>query len=101
MPRPSYLPLCIVTCLVDLVCTGTDVARIAFPSHLLTASLIHCDRYKRGYKNVIGKGVSLGKEGVDCQLMMETSGHGAVKENFYLDDGAYLAVMVSQGRPVA
>ncbi|MEW5302157.1 MAG: hypothetical protein WDW36_004965 [Sanguina aurantia] len=50
-------------------------------------------RYKRGYKNVIGKGVSLGKEGVDCQLMMETSGHGAVKENFYLDDGAYLAVM--------
>ena len=29
-------------------------------------------RYRRGYKNVIGKGVSLNEEGVDCQLMMET-----------------------------
>jgi hypothetical protein len=27
--------------------------------------------------------------------MMETSGHGALKENYYLDDGAYLAVKVS------
>lgn len=24
--------------------------------------------------------------------MMETSGHGALKENYFLDDGAYLAV---------
>jgi len=29
-------------------------------------------RYRRGYKNVIGKGVQLNEEGVDCQLMMET-----------------------------
>lgn len=29
-------------------------------------------RYMRGYKNVINKGIELGKEGVDCQLMMET-----------------------------
>lgn len=29
-------------------------------------------RYRRGYKNVIGKGVELNGEGVDCQLMMET-----------------------------
>ena len=29
-------------------------------------------RFKRGYKNVIGKGVELMKQGVDCQLMMET-----------------------------
>ncbi|KAL6745965.1 Phosphoglucomutase/phosphomannomutase [Haematococcus lacustris] len=51
-------------------------------------------RYRRGYKNVIGKGVQLNKEGVDAQLMMETSGHGAIKENYFLDDGAYLAVKV-------
>eukprot|EP00983_Pelagomonas_calceolata_P105065 1159090-Pelagomonas_calceolata.AAC.2 len=25
---------------------------------------------------------------------METSGHGALKENYFLDDGAYLAVKV-------
>lgn len=29
-------------------------------------------RYKRGYKNVIGKGVELNNEGIDTQLMMET-----------------------------
>lgn len=32
-------------------------------------------RYRRGYKNVINKGIELNKEGVDCQLMMETR-HG-------------------------
>ena len=29
-------------------------------------------RYKRGYKNVIGKGVELNGEGVQTELMMET-----------------------------
>ncbi len=29
-------------------------------------------RYRRGYKNVINKGIELNKEGIDCQLMMET-----------------------------
>lgn len=29
-------------------------------------------RFQRGYKNVINKGIALAKEGVDCQLMMET-----------------------------
>lgn len=51
-------------------------------------------RYKRGYKNVIDKGRALAAEGVDAPLMMETSGHGALAENHYLDDGAYLAVKV-------
>eukprot|EP01025_Chloroclados_australasicus_P044931 TRINITY_DN48958_c0_g1_i1.p1 TRINITY_DN48958_c0_g1~~TRINITY_DN48958_c0_g1_i1.p1 ORF type:complete len:272 (-),score=44.19 TRINITY_DN48958_c0_g1_i1:113-928(-) len=51
-------------------------------------------RFKRGYKNVINKGIELNKEGVECHLMMETSGHGALKENRYLDDGAYMAVKV-------
>ena len=48
----------------------------------------------RGYKNVINKGIELNKEGIECQLMMETSGHGATKVNRYLDDGAYTAVKV-------
>ncbi len=51
-------------------------------------------RFKRGYKNVINKGIELNKEGTDCQLAIETSGHAAMKENFFLDDGAYLATKI-------
>jgi phosphomannomutase len=47
-------------------------------------------RFKRGYRNVINESIRLNKEGHDSQLAMETSGHGALKENFFLDDGAYL-----------
>ena len=49
-------------------------------------------RYKRGYKNVIDKCIELNKEGTVSPLAIETSGHGALSENYYLDDGAYLAV---------
>lgn len=51
-------------------------------------------RYMRGYKNVINKGIELNEAGEECHLMMETSGHGAMKENKFLDDGAYMAVKV-------
>lgn len=52
-------------------------------------------RYKKGYKNIINKGVELNEsKEVNCPLMMETSGHGAMKENYFLDDGAYSAVKV-------
>lgn len=51
-------------------------------------------RYKRGYKNVINKSIQLNQEGVDSQLAIETSGHAAFKENFFLDDGAYLATKI-------
>jgi phosphomannomutase len=51
-------------------------------------------RYMRGYKNVIDKGKELNESGTDCFLMIETSGHGAMKENHNLDDGAYLAVKI-------
>lgn len=47
-------------------------------------------RFKRGYKNVINKQIELNREGVNCPLAIETSGHAAFKENYYLDDGAYL-----------
>eukprot|EP01025_Chloroclados_australasicus_P063653 TRINITY_DN8432_c0_g3_i3.p1 TRINITY_DN8432_c0_g3~~TRINITY_DN8432_c0_g3_i3.p1 ORF type:complete len:221 (-),score=43.77 TRINITY_DN8432_c0_g3_i3:312-974(-) len=49
-------------------------------------------RYRKGYKNIIAKGIELNNEGLQCELMMETSGHGAMKENYFLDDGAYLAI---------
>lgn len=51
-------------------------------------------RYRKGYKNIIDKGISLNKDGVDTPLMIETSGHGAMRENYFLDDGAYLAVLM-------
>ncbi len=47
-------------------------------------------RFKRGYRNVINKQIELEKSGVKCPLAMETSGHAAFAENYYLDDGAYL-----------
>ncbi len=49
-------------------------------------------RYRRGYRNVINEALRLNAEGTDCQLAMETSGHAALKENWFLDDGAYLIV---------
>ncbi len=52
---------------------------------------IHQHRFKRGYKNVINEAKRLNDEGVDAQLAIETSGHAAFKDNYYLDDGAYLA----------
>lgn len=51
-------------------------------------------RFKRGYKNVINKALELNEQGIDSQLAIETSGHGALKENYFLDDGAYLATKI-------
>lgn len=49
-------------------------------------------RYMRGYRNVIDECMRLNQAGTPSPLAIETSGHGALKENYYLDDGAYLAV---------
>lgn len=51
-------------------------------------------RFKRGYKNVIDEAKRLNAEGIDTQLAIETSGHTAMKENRFLDDGAYLATRI-------
>jgi len=51
-------------------------------------------RFKRGYKNVINEAIKLNREGKDCQLAIETSGHAALKENYFLDDGAYLIAKI-------
>ena len=48
-------------------------------------------RFMRGYKKVIDEAKRLEETGVCAPLAMETSGHGALKENHYLDDGSYLA----------
>jgi len=47
-------------------------------------------RFKRGYRNVIDEAIRLNEEGIDCPLAIETSGHAALRENFFLDDGMYL-----------
>jgi phosphomannomutase len=47
-------------------------------------------RFKRGYKNVINESIRLNQEGQESWLAIETSGHGALQENYFLDDGAYL-----------
>ena len=46
-------------------------------------------RYQRGYKNVINEAIRLNEAGTPTFLALETSGHGALKENYFLDDGAY------------
>ncbi|MFA6129216.1 MAG: phosphomannomutase/phosphoglucomutase [Bacteroidales bacterium] len=51
-------------------------------------------RFKRGYKNVINESVRLNKEGTESWLAIETSGHAALKENHFLDDGAYLVTKI-------
>ena len=56
-----------------------------------TLHLVH-HRYMRGYKNVIDECIRLNQAGTVSPLAIETSGHGALSENYYLDDGAYLAV---------
>lgn len=51
-------------------------------------------RYISGYRNVINKAIALNAAGVDCQLAIETSGHAAFKENYFLDDGAYVIAKI-------
>ncbi|MGN1160808.1 MAG: phosphomannomutase/phosphoglucomutase [Candidatus Fimenecus sp.] len=51
-------------------------------------------RFKRGYKNVIDEAVRRTDSGENTPLAIETSGHAAFKENYYLDDGAYLITKI-------
>ena len=78
---------------------GTTVVTDSITSDQLTVYLEQCLglkhlRFKRGYKNVINKAMELNAAGVDSQLAIETSGHAAYKENYFLDDGAYLATKI-------
>ena len=51
-------------------------------------------RFKRGYKNVINEALRLNKTGINSPLAIETSGHAALRENYFLDDGAYLITKI-------
>ncbi len=51
-------------------------------------------RFRRGYKNVINEALRLCDEGISCPLAIETSGHAAFKNNYFLDDGAYLITLI-------
>ena len=51
-------------------------AGVLQPPHLRKACV---RRFKKGYKNIINKGQELNAAGVPCPLMMETSGHGAMR----------------------
>lgn len=52
-------------------------------------------RYLRGYANVIEKAKSLiQQDQIDAQVAIETSGHCAVRENGFLDDGTFTAIKV-------
>ena len=51
-------------------------------------------RYKRGYRNVIDEAIRLNKQGASCPLAIETSGHAALQENHFLDDGMYLVTVL-------
>lgn len=51
-------------------------------------------RFKRGYKNVINESKRLNEKGEESWLAIETSGHAAMKENHFLDDGAYLVTKI-------
>lgn len=52
-------------------------------------------RYLKGYANVIGKAKEVTERGLaNAEMAIETSGHCAMKENGYLDDGTYTSVKV-------
>lgn len=78
---------------------GTTVVTDSITSRQLTRFIedklgLKHFRFKRGYRNVINKSIELNEQGIDSQLAIETSGHAALKENYFLDDGAYLATKI-------
>ncbi len=70
----------------------TDSVTSTGLSEFITAHGGKHHRFKRGYKNVIDEAKRLESVGICAPLAIETSGHAALKENHYLDDGAYLIV---------
>ncbi|MEG1519567.1 MAG: phosphomannomutase/phosphoglucomutase [Clostridia bacterium] len=66
-----------------------SITSIGLKKFIIQNEGIH-HRFKRGYKNVIDEAIRLNKAGIYTPLAIETSGHAALKENYFLDDGAYL-----------
>lgn len=51
-------------------------------------------RFKRGYRNVIDEAKRLCDSGIDAPLAIESSGHAAFAEHYFLDDGAYFIAKI-------
>ncbi|MCH5162915.1 MAG: phosphomannomutase/phosphoglucomutase [Clostridiales bacterium] len=51
-------------------------------------------RFRRGYRNVIDEAKRLNASGVDAPLAIESSGHAAFAEHYFLDDGAYFIARI-------
>ena len=79
-------------------CPGGTIVTDSVTSDGLHAFIEACGgkhlRFKRGYKNVIDKMIELNAAGESCPLAMETSGHAAFRQNYNLDDGAYLMTQI-------
>lgn len=56
-------------------------------------------RYISGYRNVINKAIELNEKEINTPLAIETSGHAAFKENYFLDDGAYVVAKILMELP--
>ncbi len=52
------------------------------------------ERYMRGYRNVIDEAKRLNAQGIDAPLAIESSGHAAFSEHYFLDDGAYFVAKI-------
>ena len=77
---------------------GTTIVTDSITSTGLTEFITNLNgvhhRFKRGYKNVINEAKNFNEKGINCPVAIETSGHAALRENYFLDDGAYLVVKI-------
>jgi len=77
---------------------GQTIVTDSVTSAGLAEFISHCGgkhyRFKRGYRNVIDEAIRLNEEGERCPLAIETSGHAALRENHFLDDGMYLVTVL-------
>ncbi|MBQ4447305.1 MAG: phosphomannomutase/phosphoglucomutase [Clostridia bacterium] len=80
--RRQYGPITVVTDSITSTGLAEFIASLGCRHH----------RFKRGYRNVINEAQRLSTLGEKAIFAMETSGHGALAENYYLDDGAYITV---------
>lgn len=91
--RNRLIALCAAIVLED--CPGGTIVTDSVTSDGLTRFISDLGgrhlRYKRGYQHVIGKQKELEATGIPAPLGMETSGHAAFRDNYFLDDGACLA----------
>lgn len=68
----------------------TDSVTSSGLAQFITARGGRHHRFRRGYKNVINEAIRLNEAGEYAPLAIETSGHAAFVDNYFLDDGAYL-----------